>query len=161
MEGPWKIALYGTDTYHSLDANGEVALSDLDLSIDPLDADWPIGDTDWTILDIIGASPEYEENSEVIEAPGGYEVENCTQRLVLKAEIVSVVFPDDMSLFVTYKNLKKKRYIYLLNINYPDSAMPLHASGKAVAVNIKKTVDHDYDNGVKVMTLEIRKIVVE
>lgn len=150
----WRIAIKGEDTYKKLDANNEITLAELDTT-DPAD------DPNWVVFEIIGASPEYKEDNETIEVPGGYEIQRSTQRLTLKCQVVSVAFPDEMDIFVTYKTLKKFRYKYFYNIDYPDTQMPLHSAGNAVCVNITKTVEHNYDSGTKTMTLEINKIGIE
>jgi len=156
----WKIALFGTDTYHVLDSNYEIDISSLDTP-DLGNPAWPEGDVDWLTLSISAGKPEFVEDDEVTEVPGGIEIIRSTQRLTLNVIVEPVEFPDEMDIFVAYKNLKKKRYIYLYNISYPDTQMPLHAAGKAVAVNIKKSIEHDFDHGVKTMNIEIRKIGIE
>lgn len=147
----WTIALYGEDEYETLDANGEVSMTALPA----------LTGTDWVQFDVIGGSPEYIENGELVETISGYEYDKSTQRFVFQFEVAPFSFPDEMAAFVKYKNLKKKKYKYLHNIDYPDTYMPIHASGKAVAVNISREVEHDYEHGVKKLIITVRKAVIE
>ena len=150
----WTIALYGSDDYLELDTNGEVTLTALgttDVATDP----------NWLKFSIIGGSPEYEEDGELIESISGYEHDKSTQRLVFKFEVEPYTFPADMSAFVDYKNLKKKKYKYIYNIDYPDDNMPIHSLGNAVAVNISKEVEHDFEHGIKKLIITVRKAVIE
>lgn len=164
----WKVAIFGTDTFKSLDSNHEIAMSSLDPTINLTDPE-PFKDkTGWLVLQIVAADGEYNEDSDIIEVPGGFEIEKCTQRLVLNCELAPIsVEPDlvddyavyDLGVFDDYMAIKNKRYKYFYNIDHPGT---FHTAGKAVCVNIKKkSLEHDHDNGTKKLILEIRKIGVQ
>lgn len=146
----WTIALYGTNIWHQLDSEGELAISNL-----PAD---PATNSEWLKVDIYGASPTYNDESITVETPGGYQVEKAILRKQLKLQLETISFPNGMSIIETLKTLKLKKEIYLYNINYP---VTLHKSNYAVRINMKTLVEDDYENGEKNITLDIVKTKVE
>jgi len=146
----WTIALYGTNTSHQLDADGELSLSQLPAN--------PATNNEWLKVSIYGASPTYNDESTTIDTPGGYQVERAVLRRQLKLQLETITFPSGMAIIETLKALKLKKEIYLYNIDYP---VALHKANYAVRVNIKTMVEDDYENGEKNITLEVVKTKVE
>lgn len=146
----WTIALYGTNTRHQLDSDGELPLFNLPAN--------PINNPYWLKVNIYGASPTYNDESITLETPGGYQVEQAVLRRQLKLQLETISFPDDMGIIESLKNLKLKKEIYLYNIDYP---ITLHKSNFAVRVNLKTVVEDDYENGEKNITLEVVKTKAE
>lgn len=146
----WTIALYGTDTRHQLDNDGELAISNLPAN--------PVTNNDWLKVNIYGASPTYNDESITLETPGGYQVEKAMLRRQLKLQLKPVSFPNEMNIIETLKTLKLHKEIYLYNIDYP---VTLHKPNYAVRINMKTLVEDDYENGEKNITLDIVKTKVE
>jgi hypothetical protein len=151
----WTIALCGTNTSHQLDPDGELALSELPPN--------PATNNDWLKVSIYGASPTYNDESSSVDTPGGYHVERAVLRRQLKLQVETIVFPDGMGIIETLKELKLKKEIYLYNIDYPVALHKKNYLGVdyAVRVNIKTTVEDDFENGEKNITLEVVKTKVE
>jgi hypothetical protein len=146
----WTIALYGTNTRHQLDADGELSLSELPAN--------PATNNEWLKVSIYGASPTYNDESSNVETPGGYQIERAILRRQLKLQLETIAFPTGMDIIEKLKALKLNKEIYLYNIDYP---IALHKDDYAVRINIKTTVEDDYENGEKNITLEVVKIKVE
>jgi hypothetical protein len=146
----WTIAFYGTNTIHQLNPDGELSLSELPAN--------PATNNDWLKVSIYGASPTYNDESSTIDTPGGFQVERAILRRQLKLQLETIAFPSGMGIIETLKALKLKKEIYLYNIDYP---ITLHTPNYAVRVNIKTTVEDDYANGEKNITLEVVKTKVE
>jgi hypothetical protein len=152
----WTIALYGTDTSHQLDHDGELALSELPAN--------PATNSEWLKVSIYGASPTYNDESSSVDTPGGFHVERAVLRRQLKLQLETIVFPDGMGIIETLKALKLKKEIYLYNIDYPVILHKTHDTtgvDYAVRINIKTTVEDDFENGEKNITLEVVKTKVE
>jgi len=146
----WKIALYGTDVDHQLDGNGELVLTSLPLN--------PATNSEWLKVNIFGASPTYADESEQLNTPGGYQIDKALLRRQLTLQLESADFTDDMSIIENLKDLRLKKEIYLYNIDYP---VALHKSGYAVRINIKTTVEDDFENGVKNIIINVVKTKAE
>jgi hypothetical protein len=146
----WTIALYGTDTSHQLDPDGELALSELPPN--------PATNNEWLKVSIYGASPTYSDESSSVDTPGGYHVERAILRRQLKLQLETIAFPDGMGIIETLKALKLNKEIYLYNIDYP---IGLHKANYAVRINVKTSVEDDFENGEKNITIEIVKTKVE
>jgi hypothetical protein len=146
----WTIALYGTNTSHQLDSDGELALSELPPN--------PATNDDWLKVSIYGASPTYNDESSTIDTPGGFQVERAILRRQLKLQLETIAFPSGMGIIESLKALKLNKEIYLYNIDYP---ITLHQANYAVRINIKTTVEDDFENGEKNITLEVVKTKVE
>jgi hypothetical protein len=146
----WTIAFYGTNTTHQLDPDGELSLSELPTN--------PATNNEWLKISIYGASPTYNDESSNVETPGGYQIERAILRRQLKLQLETIAFPTGMGIIETLKALKLKKEIYLYNIDYP---VTLHKANYAVRINIKTTVEDDFENGEKNITLEVVKTKVE
>jgi hypothetical protein len=153
----WTIALYGTDTSHQLDPDGELALSELPPN--------PATNNEWLKVSIYGASPTYNDESSSVDTPGGYHIERAVLRRQLKLQLETITFPSEMGIIETLKALKLNKEIYLYNIDYPVALhkidYPTAGVDYAVRINIKTSVEDDYANGEKNITLEIVKTKVE
>jgi hypothetical protein len=152
----WTIALYGTDTSHQLDPDGELALSELPPN--------PATNDEWLKVSIYGASPTYNDESSSVDTPGGYHIERAVLRRQLKLQLETIAFPDGMGIIEALKELKLKKEIYLYNIDYPIILHKTHYTigvDYAVRINIKTTVEDDFENGEKNITIEVVKTKVE
>jgi hypothetical protein len=124
----------------------------------------PATNSEWLKVSIYGASPTYNDESSSVDTPGGFHVERAVLRRQLKLQLETIVFPDGMGIIETLKALKLKKEIYLYNIDYPVILHKTHDTtgvDYAVRINIKTTVEDDFENGEKNITLEVVKTKVE
>ncbi len=143
----WTIALLGTDTYIEPNTNGCVALSALDTTD-------PMTDGRWYKLNVLGLSPaevNFEEPEERIggafrHSPGKY------RRFEIK--IVPLSFPEEMDILQTIFQIQGYKNIYLYRGTYDFSPkFSIHAEGECLKIAMYATIEDDYDNGVKFITI--------
>lgn len=150
----WTIALYGTNSYVPVDTSSEVSLASLAGTTDPMT------DTDWLKIKVTGMNRKFIKVDGIKQTVGLMAKNPTGQYTEYSPILVPLVFPTEMKQLEDLMTLLNKDWIYLYQGDYDFSAnsWTVHTTGKAVCVATEGTNEDDYDNGVKTLTLKLRKI---
>ncbi len=149
----WKIALLGSDTYYEPDAKSEVSLTTMGFT-DPLEDE----DTDWLLLDVIGA-PGIRENIDGITKQGnGRAVHTKGQSKTIRLHFVDFLFPSEYDKKEALEDLLNHQFIYFYQGGYVFDNFQHHSDGKCLLVACSHSVEDDFDNGVVRVTLDMQLV---
>lgn len=164
MEG-WKIAIIGTNKKIIPDENSEVDLDALipDGFIGPIN---PMEGIPWTQLYITGMGAKKLMSEDDGERPGGISVHNRNQKQIYDIEVYDGVdsnlkFPRDMAFIESVMRVFRNRsvFMYYGTYDFPDDNFHLTtAPGRAIKIAAVATVEDDYDNGTKKLTISVKKV---
>lgn len=154
MAAPWKIAIFGTDTFYEPDSKSEVTLATLETSD-------PMTDTDWLKIDVAGMGPKPIPINETEERVGGIVVHGKTHKYLLDCKTLPFNFPADMADYFNLFAALNHKYIYLYKGTYDFTEFDIHSDSKAVMVACTHQIEDDYENGRKDVSLSFRKVYPE
>lgn len=149
MDG-WKIALFGTNTYYTIDDDSTINLTTLGTND-------PMTDDNWLKYTIKGMSPHKEPFGEAEDRIGGVQVHNPIQVQTFEIEFLPFKFPDDMDKYEELFALLRNKYIYLFKGEYDFPNWAIHPDGKAIRISATATTEDDYENGIKIVKIKARK----
>lgn len=158
MPKPYKIWIKNAAGFITADANGEVTLSG---SVDSLPASLatPSAPNGWTLVEVLGLSPDYEVKGETYESPSGREYSDFRAFRKMTAVTRRYAFPSEFATWDAIGKLCSGGNSLVVVVDTYD--VTLHTAGKGIAVVAKATPEHDYTDGTKRWTLELRKRVEE
>lgn len=151
----WNVCLLGTNTKHELDSNSLVDLTTLGYDTDPLEH------ADWLNVPVIGMSRRRTQYEDIGERVGGISTHPHAQYITYDPELVPIKFPDEMTFYDDLCTVLAYRRIYLYRGEYTFTSdlFDILPNTKAAGVAVKITVEDDYENGYKNISLNIRHLL--
>lgn len=152
MATPYKFWIRGSSIFFkATDATGTVATGVADDAPDEILAP---ASPDWVEVTGYGASPELSNEGEEYKSPSGGLHQDSEPRWSFQIKTHRFVFPTDMPAYVTLLKHLSRQYVYFAVSEYD---MDLHPADTCIAVTAKVSFKHTYQNGDKVLTIDLKK----